>query len=369
MESVVRITTRWLLVLVFVASVAVIGDHCSARSIEAVKGKHYRLSKRNGPWMIMVASFNAPPEDRRTDGLTPAEAADQLVYELRCKGIPAYVYRQDDVEGKVTTVNRRTQQAREGKVLAWHGGICVLAGNYPTSNDKIAQATLKYIKDPEKFKPPFLSEITAEGKDGPGELVRRTKTGGIFWVTKQRPGPLSGAFMTTNPLLSDEDLAVRTRDPLLLRLNSGVEYSLLQNKGKYTVIVATFQGKGQLEYAGEKKMLKVSTALDDAAESAWELCTALRHAKVLGYDEEFEAYVYHDRHSSIVTVGSFDDPRDPRITELQNKFGAKVAGLKPDGTPASLTAEAFSAPRQPQEHEAAKRWIFDPFPQVIEVPR
>jgi hypothetical protein len=365
MESVVRITTRWLLVLAFVAAVVGVGDHCSARSIEAVKGKHYKLSKRNGPWMIMVASFNAPPEDRRTEGLTPAEAADQLVYELRCKGIPAYVYQQDDVEGKVTTVNRRTQQAREGKILAWHGGICVLAGNYPVSSDKIAQATLKYIK---QFQPPFLSEITA-WQDGAGERVNRTKTGGVFWVTKQRPGPLSGAFMTTNPLLSDEDLAVRTRDPLLLKLNSGMEYSLFQNKGKYTVVVATFLGKGQLEYVGEKKEIKISSALVDAAESAWELCTALRHAKVLGYDEQFEAYVYHDRHSSIVTVGAFDDPRDPRITELQNKFGAKVAGLKSDGTPASLTAEAFSAPRLPQEHEAAKRWIFDPFPQVIEVPK
>jgi hypothetical protein len=298
--------------------------------------------------------------------MSPAEAADQLVYDLRCKGIPAYVYQQEEVKGKVTTVSRRTQQEREGNVMAWHAGLCVLAGNYPTSSDRVAQASLKYIK---RFEPPFLADVTGEAKDGPGELVRRTKSGGVFWVTKQREYPLSCAFMTTNPLLSDEDLAMRTRDPLLLRLNSGVEYSLLQNKGKYTVVVATFQGKGQLEYGGQRKDIKISTTLDDAGENAWELCTALRRAKVLGYAREFEAYVYHDRHSSIVTVGAFDDPHDPRITELQNWFGAKVAGMKPDGTAASLTAEAFSVPKEPRENEHPRQWIFDPFPQVIEVPR
>ena len=37
--------------------------------------------------------------------------------------------------------------------------------------------------------------------------------------------------MTTNPLLSDEELAVRRRDPFIVKLNSGGDYSLLTNPG------------------------------------------------------------------------------------------------------------------------------------------
>ena len=63
----------------------------------------------------------------------------------------------------------------------------------------------------------------------------------------------------------------------------------------------------------------------------------------LGYDREFETYVFHDRYSSIVTVGSFDSKDDPRIAQLQNFFGAKVNEVASDGTPA-IGAEAFAVP-------------------------
>lgn len=364
-----RTTSRPLFVLAFVAAFAAVCHPSLATTIEAVKGKHYKLTKRNGPWLILVASFNKPPEDRRTDGMTPEQAAEQLVYELRLKGIPAYTFRQDDVEEKVTTVNRRTQQEREGKVLNWHGGICVLAGNYPSSGDKVAQKTLKYIK---KFRPQFLQEVTAQGVVGaPDDIISRAKSGGIFRTTKEHPGPLSGAFLTTNPLLTPEDLALRMHDPLILKLNSGSEYSLLQNHGKYTVVVATFQGRYVAQLANEtrKKELELNKSLlGEAADRAWELCTALRRAKSLGYPEEFEAYVYHDHYSSIVTVGAFDTRDDPRITEIQKTFGAKVAAVKADGSP-TLGAEVFAVPKDGAGKPSTKTWIFDPFPQVIDVPR
>ena len=63
--------------------------------IEAIKGKKYRLTKQHGPWMIMVASLAEPPDYRRHEGISYLEAADRLVYELRRKGLPAYVYSSD----------------------------------------------------------------------------------------------------------------------------------------------------------------------------------------------------------------------------------------------------------------------------------
>jgi hypothetical protein len=341
------------------------GASLRADSIEAVKGKHYKLTKRHGPWMIMVASFLKPPDDRRSAGMTPEQAAEELVYELRLKGIPAYVYKQDEVEGTVKTINRHTQEERAGKIHGM-GGVCVLAGNYKKSDELIAQRTLKYIKT---YRPHFLQDVAAEGAVSQGDLYVLTKSGGVFRTTKNHPGPLSAAFMTTNPILTEDEIAVRTHDPLILQLNSGAEYSLMGNKGKYTVVVATFQGTSQTQLAeqSETKKVQFSSSLGEAANRAWELCTALRGAKSLGYDQNYDAFVYHDRYSSIVTVGSFKTKNDPRISELQNAFGAKVTSVMADVSP-TLGAELFTIPKKPTGTKTDKFFIFDPFPHLMDVP-
>ena len=80
------------------------------------------------------------------------------------------------------------------------------------------------------------------------------------------------------------------------------------------------------------------------------------------------AWVFHDRYTSIVTVGSYKSKDDPRIAQTQNLFGAKISLIKSDGSP-NLGAEAFAIPRKAVANELVKTWIFDPFPQIIEVPR
>lgn len=337
-----------------------------AAPIEAVHGKHYALTKRHGPWMIMVASFNKPPDNEKTEGMSPMQAAEELVFELRRKGIPAYTYAQDEEYGSLTTVDRRAQGEHKAKTRNWAGGICVLAGNYKSSNDPVAQRTLKFIKT---YQPQFLRDVDAQAQAGQGQIITRSQSGGVFRTSANRPGPLSGAFMTTNPSLTEEDLALRKRDPFILRLNTGSDYSLMQNPAKFTVVVATFQGKSEIFNEGsEHKVQPVSSNLSNAAERAWELCTALRRAKSYGYDRDYEAWIFHDRYSSIVTVGSFESKDDPRVIATQNLFGAKVSSVHADGSP-TLGAEAFAIPRKAVEGENRKTWIFDPFPQVIDVPR
>jgi hypothetical protein len=366
----VRSKSRLAVVLTVFAGLALaVSTSRAASSIEAAKGKHYKLTKRHGPWMIMVASFIKPPEGRRGEGMTPEQAAEELVYELRLHHIPAYTFRQEEVEEEMQVIGRRSAAPQKAKRCNWTGGICVLAGNYPSSNDKVAQDTLHYIK---RFEPAFLSDVEAVNLASSGGAIKRAKSGGIFRTTKDRPEPLSGAFMTTNPLLSEEELAVRRRDPLIIKLNSGSDYSLLTNPKQYTVVIATFQGRYYTQLSKETpddhKFSLNNSPLNDAGERAWELCSALRHARSLGYDHEFEAYVYHDRYSSIVTVGSFDSKDDPRIAEVQNFFGAKVQQVKLDGSP-SIGAEAFTIPHHPRPNESVKTWIFDPYPELIEVPR
>jgi hypothetical protein len=75
----------------------------ASADVEAVRGKKYPLTKKHGPWMIMVASIRDVEEDRRVkDGLSAEEAADELVYQLRQLGIPAYTYQLEEKLGEIS---------------------------------------------------------------------------------------------------------------------------------------------------------------------------------------------------------------------------------------------------------------------------
>lgn len=337
-------------------------SHPAFGEIEAVRGKSYVLGKQHGPWMIMVASFRNVNEDKRTDGLNAREAADELVYELRVKGIPAYVYEQDGAVGRINMIDRQGR-SDTGIYAARRGMIAVLAGNYKTispdnphtKDGKLAQKTLDYVK---KLHPKVMDR------------------GGRYRPTPGRPGPLSGAMLTVNPLLSPEEVLARKSDPLIAQLNSG-EHSLLQNRGRYTLVVKTFSGRSMTnlqnstfdEIASKFDRKLEDNSLNTAAMQAWKLTQALRNAKSIGYDADFEAYVYHDRFQSMVTIGSFDSPDDPKLKHLAKMFQGKVKKNPVTGRD-FLAAEVFTIPRNPKRNALPQAsWVFDPQPKLFEVPR
>ncbi len=289
--------------------------------IEADPSKTYTIDKVHGPWMVMVASFHeAFAKSEEQLGKTPMEAAQALVLELRQAKIPAYIY---EVKGQNQSIKAQDTLGREQrkKNLRVVDAICVLAGNYPTIDAPKAQQTLKFIK----------------------QLQPKCLESGVDYVKSPgRPGPLSKAFLTSNPLLTNEELeaAKQSADPLLVSLNSGEQFSLSENTGKLTLVIAKFSGKSinvvneSIEKA-ESYFTQGGNDLDQAALSARHLVRALRSREPLSkFDhpqfEEFaaycrlEAYVWHDRTSSIVTVGSFETPNDPKIRKLMELFGPKV---------------------------------------------
>jgi hypothetical protein len=352
-----------------------------AARIDATRGRQYKLTKQHGPWMVMVASFNEPlrdpagwdePQDSQSrKGLTPQQAADELVYELRRKGIPAYTFEQDAVYDQVPTLDRHGRE-RSASYLAQRGSVCVLAGNYAQADTSVAQKTLDYIKE---FQPEVLTGVKQDGK-----FTQLLKNGGVLRKTPGRPMPLSGAFLTINPMLSPDEATKAKADPLLLQLNSGFDNSLLQNQGKYTVVVASFYGNSQTHIGNGQgvapdRLIKVGN-LDNAAENAWELAKALRQGNFVVYEgnnpgrqQKLDAYVWHDRFRSIVTVGSFDRPDDPAIGKLMTMFKAK---MRTNATTKQefLAAEVLTIPPFPARGVPPERsWIFDPQPVVMEVPR
>lgn len=333
-----------LFVAMLICSVAATAE----AKVEAVKGKRYTVRKNNGPWMILAASITNVPAERRTKGMTAWEAADQLVYELRLKGIPAYTFFLDQ---KMEALKGNGRQ-----YIARHEAIAVLAGNFESKDDKMAAVILDHLKN--KFQPSF---------------AKNKKSGAIFARTPGKPNALSGAQLTPNPLIPPSELKRRTVDPVVRKLNAGEEFSLTKNKGKYSLRVATFRGKS-ITLAEHKVSEKASkhfeqffgSSLDKAGTDAWELTQALRSATKFGYPQNYEAYVFHDRFESFVTIGSFSSENDPRIVELAKMFRAKP---KMHQGEERERAEVFSIPRQvPIGSSPDKFWMFDMMPKLVRVP-
>ena len=315
--------------------------------IEAVKGKRYQLRDVHGPWMVMVNTFkNVPGEQRMQGGMTASDAADETVYELRRRGIPAYVYQQDE------------ELDPAGRFVAKHEVIAVMACNFPTKDSPDVERVLKIIK--EEFDPSFMHD---------------RKNGAVFTKTPGRPTPFSRAFVTTNPLRSHQDVERSTVSKEVRHLNAGIDHCLLDNPGRYSLLVATFSGNEVIQVSNQEKESRLQrfneqlgTNLDEAAQKAWELTEALRQAKRLGYDRDHESWVYHDKYNSYVAVGSFDSKDDPRVAELRKAFGAKMKRNPRTGLD-EMTPELMSIPKNPTGGNLPdKLWFFESKPVLIPVP-
>ncbi len=244
--------------------------------------------------------------------------------------------------------------------------VSVIAGNYPSVDDPIAQKTLAYIK---AYRP------------------RSWRDDARYRSTPGRPGPLSGAFLTINPLLTPDEVAERTHDPLLVRLNADEPFSVLSIQGKYSLVVASFYGKtittlpdGRATGDVRRFEETLGQTLDEAARQARALVRLLRTGRYRSSDtfgdlgqpdfvgQPIEAYVFHDRFQSVVTVGSFDSPDDPRIRQLYEKFRAKVRKHAQTGQDV-LTAEFVRSLGDPRRKIPPETFLFDPQPQLMKVPR
>jgi len=285
----------------------------------------YTLSKERGPWLILAASFSGPEAK---------EQAHDLILELRKEhGMPAFYYgmtfQQDEtnlgrgVDHYGSRIRRRYQRGSEVREHA------VLVGEFPSIDDPHARKTLRRIK---QLTPAALDSGDGESTSQSLATVRnfhnflRKNTG-----DSDRKGPMGHAFLTRNPLLPKEYFVPRGIEPVIAKLNKGLEYSLMKCPGKYSMRVATFKGRTSLK-ATEEELSSTRTRkatkndpLVVAGENAHLLTVALR-------EKGWEAYEFHDRYESYVAIGSFDQGetfadgrvvlknRDAQI--IYNTFGA-----------------------------------------------
>ncbi|WP_146591752.1 hypothetical protein [Posidoniimonas polymericola] len=266
--------------------------------VAADPGASYGLRQSHGPWLIMAATFTGDGAEQQ---------ANQVALELRQR-LNASSYVHDlKLELDTTDVGRGVDKYGNKKHMKYRGGDtvhewAVLVGDYPAIDDPEAQRMLDNVK---RFEPDALKIEDDKPTFQTLAYIRRHQEQIIQKVSNAEPhGPMRTAFITRNPLLPQEYFVPKGVDKFVSDMNKGVKHSLLDMKGRYTVKVATFAGKAQLQTASlantrSQKRSDVDP-LVEAAENAHLLTEEMRRLNI-------EAYEFHDRYESYVVVGSYDE--------------------------------------------------------------
>jgi hypothetical protein len=280
--------------------------------VEADPAKEYLVTPDAGPWMICATCYVGPQS---------AQLAHEMVLEIRSRyGLPAFVRNKGEEQ-------RREQRERLKKYHEEHpeanvplrieriqDQCAVLIGGYPDMDS--AHRMLKQVK---KFPPPsnerlcpIFSEVGPANEDGNAP------------IRIAAANPFAKSFVCRNPSMPAENkMANRKNDPLLKKFNAGEKYSLLQCKKPYTLMVAAYQGMSTIQQEEKtsfmEKLWGNNHALEASGQNAHNLAEVL-HNPPLG----FEAYVLHIREGSIVTIGGFDSPDDPRLREVEKALQERM---------------------------------------------
>lgn len=327
-----------LLITAFCAVVSKVEANTRSKPVEADPNKAYYLKQTDGPWLILVKSFSDRPEAEQD--------AHALALDIRKNlKLPAYVFSKDFMpelkEEEILTHDPRGLKPKVGYRIKGFTQYSVLVGDFQSAEDRDYEKVLKRIKSYQ----PKLEFIV---------------------------GPLGTAFGAPNPMLPPDYFSRKTVDQFIISLNSQCKNSLLDCTGKYTLKVATFTGASKVFNEADVETIKnieskkelAGDQLVNAAKRATLMCEALR---LKGYP----AYVFHDRFSSIVAVGSFD------YFEMQHQNGQKFTNPE-----IKKLAEVFSGNVNPYKHSTTKLknelpievksisgLPFDAIPKVIEVPQ
>ncbi|MEQ1827259.1 MAG: hypothetical protein ABL921_14985 [Pirellula sp.] len=291
------------------------------------------IKPEHGPWLIMAMSFHGDDAKIKAEKLATELRRDHKL-QAYCLNKRFDFTKPLEGAGFDEAGRERRMKYRDPKVI---DSYAVLVGDFDSIDSTAITDTLTKIK---KINPKAVGR----------EAVVDTKANSVdvHWyrnyLKKVLPtadgsakdaaifGPMENAFVTRNPLLPADFYKAPEVDRFIKKINDekGLsEFNLLACPGKFSVRVAFFQGDDVTVSWGRQSSLNKEereiSQLDLAAEKAALTTKALRRA---GY----EAYQYHDRTQSYVTVGSFNElgkvdqqnrfTYDPGIQEIINRFGA-----------------------------------------------
>lgn len=260
---------------------------------EADPSKTYELSEEDGPWLILASTFVGQGAKAR---------AEKLALEFRREmGLPAFIYQENfDFTGTIDRDPRTSKATRYANQYRYDA-YAVLVGEYDSTEHPSIERDLKRVRTatPDVFL--NANDVAAETDRSNPVTTLKSITTNIFSARKDKPaGPMGQAFVTRNPLLPETFFQSPQVDSFVHQMNDGLQYSLLECDGKYTVVVKTFEALGAIvDGKANKKFAPSESRLNRYLEDAEKMTVALRKQGV-------DAYQFHDRYRSLVTVGSFD---------------------------------------------------------------
>ncbi|EGF27339.1 hypothetical protein [Rhodopirellula baltica] len=272
--------------------------------VEVDTTKTYELTQEDGPWLILAHTFV---------GAGSKERAERLALEIRQElNLPSYVYEENfDFSGEVETPTSTIQVAGGAtrpnhRRMRYANSIqydahAVLVGEYDHAEHPQIAEDLKRIKSAKL--PVFGDKKEMEAETDFRNPVTAVKALHRQFVSRSGDkdrGEMGSAFLTRNPMLPDDFSHAPEVDSFVRKLNEDKQFNLLECDGKFTVVVRTFEGyKTIVDGKKEKNFQPNINRLDRMAMDANKMVVALRK-------EGQEAYQYHDRTRSIVTIGSFE---------------------------------------------------------------
>src|SRR3954471_23031413 len=240
------------------------------KKIEADPSKNYELDEKQGPWMIMAASFAGP---------TAEQQSHDLVMELRQKyKLEAYAFRRTYDFSKPTDGigYNRYGGPRRMRYLSNNkfDEIAVLVGNFSSIQDPQIDRALAIVKN--------ARPDTLDPNKKPDSSQRLLGARTLYSMMSGNPeklkkGPMGSAFVARNPLLPKELFVAQGLDPFVYDMNKDLPHSLLKCPGRYTVRIASFRGVDTMKPAEFDRLTSQRNdiaKLDKAAINASKLCAA-----------------------------------------------------------------------------------------------
>ena len=286
----------------------------------------YDITPEAGQWAILVTSYSGP---------NAGPLALDFVSELRKDyKLPGYFYNRSEEARKQEKerlerlhqerIARYEQAGIKAPEKAWVKHIAHIEAQYAVL---IADPKFKTLDDARhalnairKLKSPserLMNHLDVTGK--PDAKSEVSNIGGFA-------NPFLTAFVVPNPTLPPPKPATSASETIanLRHLNSAEEFSLFKCPGNWTLVVKSYQGASMVvSKDAEKSVLeklgfggdKQGDLLEASGRQAHQLAEILRNKQL-----NFESYVLHMRNSSIVTVGSFDSEKDPRMQQMMDQI-------------------------------------------------
>ena len=278
------------------------------------------LSKEAGPFMILADTVVGEGSKERAERL-----AAELRSELR---LPTFLYNERFDFTKTVSYDPRSQRRTRYMNAYQYEAYAVLVGEYDTVDHPAIAKDLQRIK---RMKPKVYDDPEAMAaetdKSKPVTMVKNLTQTFLSAARKQGKdfGPMAHAFVTRNPMLPAEFFAPPQVDSFVAQLNEDLPHSLLESNAKYTVVVKTFRGRGQIIEDENDPLVSNQLRMRRLKKQAGKMVAELRSQGV-------EAYQFHDRTRSLVTVGSFDRLGEelpggkflysPNIEAVMNQYSA-----------------------------------------------